>query len=127
MARSRVLPRQFLDFVIPRMLEVEPGPPSGPGAEHDTEWHTHVDLVLQPNPLLPTAHQRVVELDYGMSAGEVTVSCRQALLFYTLRQLRFDSESTHRPKSQQVVLKNRSQIEQFLVTAERGSPDNEGT
>lgn len=110
---------QFRDFVIPRMLELETALPAGPGAESDSEWHTPVELVLQPNPKLSGAHQRVVELDYGMKNGEVTLSCRQALLFYVLRQLGLHTDSNVRPEAQQVVLKNRAKVERFLQAAER--------
>lgn len=105
---------QFRDFVIPRMLEVEPTGPAGPGAENDLEWQSLVDVVLQPNPKLTSAHQRVVELDYGMKSGEVVFASRQALLFYVLRQLGLHADSGERPEAQQVVLKNRAAIERVL-------------
>lgn len=106
---------QFRDFVIPRMLGVEPAVPAGPGAGADLEWQTPVELVLQANPRLPSAHQKVVELDYGMKDGEVTLACRQALLFYVLRQLRLDTDEGGRPEASQVVLKNKAKVERFLA------------
>jgi hypothetical protein len=105
---------QFRDFVIPRMLELEPAAPSGPGSEADFEWRTMVQLVLQPNPQLSAAHRRVVELDYGMADGQVALSCRQALLFYVLGQLGLQVESPQRPEAQQVVLKNRAEVARYL-------------
>lgn len=107
--------KDFRDFVIPRMLDVEPAGAAGPGAEADLEWHTAVELVLQPNPKLSGAHQRVVELDYGMKNGEVALSCRQALLFYVLRQLRLDGDEGGRPEASQVVLKNKAKVQRFLA------------
>jgi hypothetical protein len=109
---------EFRDFVIPRMLELDPDAPSGPGAQADLEWRTMVELVLQPNPQLSSAHRRVVELDYGMADGEVALSCRQALLFYVLRQLGLQVESPEgpeRPEAQQVVLKNRAEVARYLA------------
>lgn len=105
---------QFRDFVIARMLELEPAAPAGPGAEHDVKWHTPVELVLRPNPRLSTAHQKALELDFGMKDGQVTFSCRQALLFYVLRQLGLHEDAVERPEAQQVVLKNRAEVEHFL-------------
>jgi predicted DNA-binding transcriptional regulator YafY len=116
---------QFRDFVIPRMLELESAAPAGPGAALDSEWHTPVELVLRPNPKLSSAHQRAVELDYGMKNGEVTLSCRQALLFYVLRQLGLHADAIARPEAQQVVLKNRAKVERFLRVAERVSDGTE--
>ncbi len=117
--------KQFRDFVIPRMLELELALPAGPGVENDSEWQTTVELILQPNPKLSGAHQRVVALDYGMKNGEVTLSCRQALLFYVLRQLGLHTDSGVRPEAQQVVLKNRRKVERFLHAAEFGPDESE--
>lgn len=108
---------QFRDFVIARMLELEPAAPGGPGAEHDVKWNTSVELVLRPNPKLSTAHQKALELDYGMKDGQVTFSCRQALLFYVLKQLGLHEDAVERPEAQQVVLKNRAEVEQFLAAS----------
>jgi hypothetical protein len=116
---------QFRDFLIARMLELEPAAAAGPGAEQDVKWHTPVELVLQPNPKLSSAHQRAVELDYGMKNGEVTLSCRQALLFYVLRQLGLHSEAGVRPEAQQVVLKNRAKVERFLQAERRADESME--
>jgi len=109
---------QFRDFVIPRMLELEGAEPAGPGAAADVEWQTSVELVLQPNPELSTAHRRVVELDYGMTGGEVSLICRQALLFYVLHQLGLDGRRGKRPQAQQVVLKNQAKLKRYLRAAE---------
>lgn len=118
---------EFRDFVIPRMLEVELAAPAGPGAAADVEWQTTVELVLQANPKLSSAHQRVVELDYGMKNGEVALSCRQALLFYVLRQLGLNASSNdmERPEAHQVVLKNRSKIGRLQVAAQARPADQE--
>lgn len=107
--------QQFRDFVIPRMLELEQALPAGPGPDEDAEWHTLVELVLKPNPKLSSAHQKAVKLDYGMKHGEVAFTCRQALLFYVLRQLGLETDGPVRPEAQQVVLKNRKSVERFLA------------
>ena len=105
---------EFRDFVIARMLEVEPSdePWHGPGGDHD--WHAHVELVLTPNPKLSEAHQRVVELDYGMTDGTIGLACRQALVFYVLRHLGLDEDRASNPGAQQVVLKNRKLVQKHL-------------
>lgn len=105
---------QFRDFVIPRMLEIEPAPPAGPGAAQDVEWLTTVELILQANPKLPKPHQRAVELDYGMEDGEVKLICRQALLFYVLHHLGLTAQQGGRPEAHQVVVKNQAALAKFL-------------
>jgi hypothetical protein len=105
---------QFRDFVIARMLEVEIDKRGGPGAEEDLAWQTSVELVLVPNPKLAKASQRAIELDYGMTNGQASLVCRQALLFYVLNHLGLNTEQADKPQAQQVVLKNRAAVAKFL-------------
>jgi hypothetical protein len=114
---------QFRDFVIARMLEVELEDRAGPGPEEDRGWQTPVELVLAPNPKLAKAHQKAVELDYGMSGGQVSLVCRQALLFYVLNHLGLNTEPARKPEAQQVVLKNRAAVAQFLEPLPDGQVD----
>lgn len=101
----------FLDFVIARILDVKDAVSVGPDASSDTQWHMTVKLILQANPQLSEARRRVVELDYGMENGEVTFECRQALLFYALKQLGLEEKEIARPEEQQIVLKNQEEVE----------------
>ncbi|WP_186060957.1 helix-turn-helix transcriptional regulator [Burkholderia gladioli] len=107
--------RRFLDFVIARMLKIESEEPAGLGREEDKEWYTDVTLKLIPNPALSEAKQRVVELDYGMTQGQLDLNCRQALLFYTLKQLGLDVDETEKPEAQQIVLKNRTEVDSYRL------------
>jgi len=104
----------FRDFVIARVLSLgrEQQPQTIPPL--DPEWETTVTLVLAPNPGLPDAHQRVIELDYGMDNGELRFECKRALLLYVVRNLGLDSAEGKNPKVQQIVLRNRSEIEPLL-------------
>lgn len=104
---------QFLDFVIARILSIEPTQEQGPSSESDESWHKIVRLVLAPNPLLEKAHQQVIALDYGMTDGEVVLECRQALLFYTLKRLGL-LNTNESPTVQQIVLKNATEIQPYL-------------
>jgi predicted DNA-binding transcriptional regulator YafY len=107
--------RRFLDFVIGRILQVDGEEPPGPGGDEDAEWQTTVTLTLVANPLLSEAGRRVIELDYGMDNGQVNLSCRQALLFYTLKHLGLDAATVPGPEAQQIVLKNRDEVETFRL------------
>lgn len=81
----------------------------------DIGWATVVELVLVPNPELSRAHQRVIELDYGMAEGKVVLECRQALLFYALKHLGLDQMTGGSPTAHQIVLENRSEIAPLLA------------
>lgn len=110
------LRKQFRDFVIARILTIEPVEDVAPAHQEDSEWHTMVELVLEPNPKLPTSHRQAIELDYGMTQGQARIVCRQALLFYILEHLGLNQESDQGPEAHQIVLKNRMVVESYLQT-----------
>jgi hypothetical protein len=96
---------EFLDFVIARILEIELSESAGPGAQEDKAWLKKVELVLAPHPGLTLSKRRAIELDYGMTGGRVTLSCKQALLF--------NHVST--PEAQQIVLLNETDVKAHLL------------
>lgn len=106
---------EFRDFLIARMVTVALGDASGMKASSDHPWNTVVRLVLAPNPKLSLSRRRIVELDYGMHDGQVVLECRQALLFYVLKQLGFENQASKSPEAQQVVLVNEDEVKQLLV------------
>lgn len=107
--------RDYRDFVFARFLGVNATDQPGCDGSDDAAWHLTVPLLLAPNPELSPAKQRVIELDYGMTDGMVTIECRQALLFYALQRLGLlEDACTVRPEAQQVVLRNREEIAQHL-------------
>jgi hypothetical protein len=108
------LRERFLDFVIARMLSASSLEASGKPPEEDADWQNMVSVVLCPNPALSKAHQKAVELDYGMQNGQLELQCRQAMLFYLVQQLRLDQDGTSRPERCQIVLKNTRALSVYL-------------
>jgi predicted DNA-binding transcriptional regulator YafY len=108
------LRKGFRDFVLGRILS--PGEPSASEIDvsEDDEWHTYVDLILKPDESLSPKQRQGVEIDYGMKNGKVTVPCRQAMLFYTLKTLDFESNGTPRKGVRQVVIANLAEIKPYL-------------
>ncbi len=106
--------QQFLDFVVARMLEIEPSPIAGPTAEADRSWQELVEVVLAPHPKLSESTKKAIELDYGMVAGEARVLCKKALLFYFLNHLGLDTDADGEPPKQQIVLSNRAEVLGYL-------------
>ena len=104
----------FRDFVLGRILF--PGTPSASEVDcsQDHDWHTNVDLILKPDDSLSPKQREGVEIDYGMKNGKVTVPCRQAMLFYTLRTLNFEPNGTPRKGEKQVVIANLAEIKPWL-------------
>jgi hypothetical protein len=86
--------------------------------EEDVEWNTLLTLEIVPNPNLSAGAQRAIELDYGMENGQISITCRQALLFYTLKRLGLNQLEAQ-AETQHIVLKNRDALNEFLRPSER--------
>lgn len=108
--------QDYRDFLIARIRAIEAVRPSSTVLMPDRAWTNSVRLILTPHPGLSAAATRVVEDDYGMLNGEAVLECREALLFYLLRQLNLGpGASPLPPKAQQIVLKNTDEIESLLT------------
>ncbi len=90
--------QDFRDFLISRILEIEGTESDHSRASEDSEWNNLVSVELSPHPALPEPQRRAIELDYGMVGGICKFQCREALLFYVLRQLRLDQPETSPPR-----------------------------
>jgi hypothetical protein len=53
-----------------------------------------VELVVGPHPDLSPNQRRVIEMDYGMENGRVTIPVRRALLYYALKRLGLDTDAS---------------------------------
>lgn len=104
----------FRDLVLGRILAVKDARPSPIDFALDNEWHNLVQIVLAPSPALSQVQREGVEIDYGMRDGSVTLECRQAMLFYTLRTLNFDHRGVPRAGEQQLIIRNLEQLSGVL-------------
>lgn len=105
---------RFGDFVLARILAARDLEPSDIDGRLDSQWHTLLTLVLSPHPALSPTAKRVLELDYGMHAGEVKLPCRHAFLYYTLQRLGLREREGSDPTAQQIVLKNRAELQPYI-------------
>lgn len=104
----------FRDFVFGRIFSAGQPSVSDILPDSDMEWNTHVDLVLRPDESLTPAQRHGVEVDYGMKNGKVTITCRQAMLFYTLRTLNFEVTGLPRKGERQLAIANLADIKPLL-------------
>ncbi|MFZ3139482.1 helix-turn-helix transcriptional regulator [Polaromonas sp.] len=104
----------FRDFVLGRILTVEPARASDVKARDDLEWSTLVELQLTAHPDLSASQRHGVEIDYGMENGRLALVCRQAMLFYTLRSLNFESTGEPRPGQRQLLIANLQDVRHFM-------------
>jgi len=109
----------FRDFVLSRFRgEAEMLDASAKGADDDHAWQQRVDVVIQPDPRLAPAQREVVEVDYGMDAGELRLSTRATLASYLLKLFQLDPGTRHdNPLAQQIVLANADELAPHLFTA----------
>lgn len=102
---------EYRDFVISRILETRQTRAAKQQAVSDAAWDEVVELEVGPHPDLSTNQKKVIELDYGMQNGRVTIPVRRALLYYALKRLGLDTEpSARKPQDQQIVLMNRDRV-----------------
>lgn len=106
--------RGFRDFVLGRILSAGQLQATDIKSVDDVEWHQYVDLVLQPDPSLSPAQRKGIERDYAMKNGRCVVTCRRAMLFYTLRTLNFEIDGVPRSGERQLVIANLAEIKPVL-------------
>ena len=72
-------------------------------------------MKIGPHPELSPAAKRMIELEYQMVDGSITLECRQSMLYYTVRRLRLDpTEPDQRPEVRQVILLNPGELQPYL-------------
>ena len=102
---------EYRDFVISRILETRQTRAAKKTAVSDVAWDEMVELEVGPHPDLSPNQRRVIELDYGMENGSVTIPVRRALLYYALKRLGLDTDpSARKPQDQQIILLNTNDV-----------------
>lgn len=86
--------------------------------KHDRAWNEEAELILAPHPGLTGDQRSTIEADYCMKDGFTSCKVRKACLFYVIAQLRLLDESSN-PWVQQVVLKNKNEIEELVNTLKK--------
>lgn len=106
----------YRDFVLSRItgipcLEAK----SVKGREHDELWNTPLTVDLKPDPRLTEVQANVVEHDYGMEKGTLTIPTNAALVRYVLDAYNIDiNVLDSNPKGQQIIVENFEELKQYL-------------
>jgi hypothetical protein len=96
----------FKDFVLGRLSEPVVENPAQSQAEDDVDWQEIVELVVVAHPGLPAAAREAIEMDYGMTGGQLRLTCRKALTWYVKRRLGLiPGHENLPPQDQQIVLR----------------------
>jgi hypothetical protein len=109
----------FRDFVISRVQRVQASRKTTVAADADTWWHTFVDIKVKPRTGLTEAQTSAIEVDFGMTAGRLKLSCRKALAFYFLRQLQLDRPAAQPLAAQPLELMNRNELSEVIAAAQK--------
>jgi len=113
------LDSRFKDFIVSRCTDVRDESEPGAAPEEDDNWNTTIDVCLIPNPRLTENQQRIVEYDFGMTDGRVTISVRRALLYYFEKRLRLDiNDDRARPEESPLAIGNADDFYKSLAIAQ---------
>jgi predicted DNA-binding transcriptional regulator YafY len=106
----------YRDFVLSRFRgEAELLDESERNAADDEAWQTRIDVVITPDPRLTPAQREVIEVDFGMTEGELRLQTRAILASYLLKLLQLDPGTRNdNPLAQQIVLANYDDIATHL-------------
>lgn len=111
----------FKDFVVARILECGETKPHEIEVGDDHDWSEMVDLVIAPHPELSKSQRKVVELDYGMEDGSLTIPTRRAFVYYLKKRLGLDIDPNIRnPKDQHIVLVNADEVDRQMEVVNVG-------
>lgn len=104
---------KFIDFVFGRILAIRAERDSEIDPSNDLEWNSWLELKIGPNPALPAAQRKGIELDYGMRDGATNLVIREALQHYVKQQLGLNKkipEGEAAPTTQQICLISEKKI-----------------
>ena len=106
---------RFRDFAIGRLPVLAEAQAPKIDAATDEGWNTQVVVLLVPHPGLSRAQRECVMRDYDMKNGKAELTCRKAMLFYTLRHLNLqDLEPGKNPAQQHVVVQNSQEVRRWV-------------
>jgi predicted DNA-binding transcriptional regulator YafY len=109
--------REYRDFVlsrlrgVPDMREDE----TENGIDGDEVWNTEVSVIIKPDGRLNKAQQAIIEVDFGMTDGQLVVPSRRALVMYVLQRYQIDPKNLNpNPDAQQIVVANLKELKPWL-------------
>ncbi|MBY8973670.1 WYL domain-containing protein [Pseudomonas sp. P867] len=108
--------REYRDFVLSRLRglpEFERKTENLISADED--WNTEVEVIIEPDSRLKPEQKAIIEIDFGMSEGVLSIPTRRALVKYVLQRFQIDPKKLD-PKAaaQQIVVKNLDDLKPWL-------------
>lgn len=109
--------RDYRDFVLSRFRNVPElmDDETENSREQDPGWSTQVQVIIAPDSRLKAEQQSIIETDYGMQGGRLTIDTRGALVQYVLQRYQIDPTKIHaKPTAQQIVVANLDELKEWL-------------
>jgi len=108
--------REYRDFVLSRLR----GQPEYIRKTEDliggdSDWNAEVAVIIEPDSRLKMEQRSIIEVDFGMQDGVLTIPTRRALVKYVLQRFQIDPKKLD-PKAaaQQIVVKNLDELKPWL-------------
>ena len=110
--------RDYRDFVLSRFRgELDVLGESDQGRDADGGWNSEVEVVIEPDPRLKPDQRSIIEVDFGMLAGQLKVVTRGALVQYVLQRYQIDPHKVQtKASAQQIVVSNLDELGVWLYS-----------
>lgn len=110
---------RYSDFVLSRIEKITAQECDVSEIPEDIRWSSFIDIRLQPDPELSERQKERLQIEYKMEGGELSVSVRQAMLFYYLRFYGFnphdmEGECMRNKSSFHLTITNLDEVESCL-------------
>ncbi|MBF7731391.1 helix-turn-helix transcriptional regulator [Pseudomonas sp. N040] len=108
--------RAYRDFVLSRFRGVpEVLDASANDRAADAAWNTRVEVIIEPDQRLNPEQKAIIETDYGMRNGQLSVPSRGALVQYVLQRFQIDANKVEtKASAQQIVVANLDALQPWL-------------
>ena len=103
----------FRDFLLIRILKVDDFRAGAGMREQDSDWNTLCEVVMVPHGDLSDSQKQVIEGDYKMQGGRLSLTVRRALVPYLFQRLNL-SMAGKMPSEQQVEILNLDEIARLV-------------
>lgn len=107
----------YRDFVLSRIHDIpEVNNSNVYGKAGDTLWNTNVNVELVPDARFNKKQKAVIEKDYGMNDGVLSIATNASLIKYVFDAYNIDTHmQKYNPQGQQILVRNIDELRPYLL------------
>ncbi|WP_434996647.1 helix-turn-helix transcriptional regulator [Vibrio scophthalmi] len=107
----------YRDFVLSRIHDIpEVNNSTIYGKASDTLWNTNVNVELVPDARFNEKQKAVIEKDYGMSDGVLSIATNASLIKYVFDAYNINTHmQKYNPQGQQILVRNIDELRSYLM------------